>query len=228
MASVRSVTMPRIVLIRHGESNATVQRFIGGHRTCTGLSDLGFRQAVALSRRLAETGEPAATRLISSNFLRARQTAEAIAGPLGLAIEEIPEFGEHDPGPEVDGMPYEVYTERFPDRRPWDENPYASGFVGGESIARFQLRIGEALSSLVDSLEPEEVAVVACHGGVIDSAFRQLMALPLVGVFELHTMNTSITEFESTKRADRWKLVRYNDIAHLAGLPPRTEPPEAA
>ena len=37
----------RLVLVRHGESVATVDRFIGGVRTCTGLSDLGRQQTGA-------------------------------------------------------------------------------------------------------------------------------------------------------------------------------------
>ena len=40
--------LTRITLIRHGESNVTVQRIIGGHRTCTGLSDLGRRQSATV------------------------------------------------------------------------------------------------------------------------------------------------------------------------------------
>jgi asparagine synthase (glutamine-hydrolysing) len=36
----------RFVLVRHGESNATVARTIGGYRTCRGLSPLGRKQAL--------------------------------------------------------------------------------------------------------------------------------------------------------------------------------------
>jgi probable phosphoglycerate mutase len=42
-----------------------------------------------------------------------------------------------------------------------------------------------------------------------------------MGSFEIHTVNTSITELVLTER-NRWKLVRYNDSAHLAGLPATT------
>ena len=47
----------RIVLVRHGESNVTVQRVLGGPRTCSGLSDLGKLQAERLRDRLANTQE---------------------------------------------------------------------------------------------------------------------------------------------------------------------------
>ena len=43
----------RVILIRHGESNVTVQRILGGEKSCTGLSELGQQQATALRDRLA-------------------------------------------------------------------------------------------------------------------------------------------------------------------------------
>jgi probable phosphoglycerate mutase len=63
--------------------------------------------------------------------------------------------------------------------------------------------------------------VVVCHGGVIDAAFRTLLHLPMAGAFELRTVNTSLTEVLRV-RAGRWQLVRYNDAAHLEGLPDET------
>ena len=67
-ASATLVAMTRLVLIRHGESNSTVARVIGGHRTCSGLSPLGRKQAEALAERLAGTGEIVADVLIASSF----------------------------------------------------------------------------------------------------------------------------------------------------------------
>jgi hypothetical protein len=47
----------RIVLIRHGEAVCNVNGIVGGERGCTGLTDLGRRQVVALAERLSRTGE---------------------------------------------------------------------------------------------------------------------------------------------------------------------------
>jgi probable phosphoglycerate mutase len=41
--------------------------------------------------------------------------------------------------------------------------------------------------------------------------------LPFTGSFELNTLNTSLTEL-SLIRPGRWRLLRYNDAAHLEGL----------
>lgn len=213
------VDRTRLVLIRHGESRSTVARTIGGPRSCGGLSELGVQQAERLRDRLAETGEIDATVLYSSAYPRALQTAEVLAGPLALDVRIDADFGEHDPGPDCDGLAFDDFVERFgmPD---WEGDPHAVTFPGGETVADLHHRVGAAVSRLVDA-HPGDIIVVSCHGGVVDAAFRALLRLPMTGGFELHTLNTAITEFVRT-RADRWRLVRYNDSAHLAGLPRET------
>ena len=210
----------RVILIRHGESQVTVDRVIGGPRSCTGLSPLGVQQAERLRDRLAETAELRdATVLLSSEYPRAVETAEIIAPSLDLAIETDVRFGEHDPGPVCDGLTFSEFVDRYgmPD---WHGDPHGVTFPEGETLARFHLRVGEALSEAI-AKHGGGVLVIACHGGVVDAVFRSLLRLPQVGSFELHTVNTSLTEFEQTKPG-RWRLARYNDAAHLAGLPKGT------
>lgn len=213
----------RITLIRHGESNVTVQRIIGGHRTCSGLSELGRRQSEQLAERFSEREELGADVLISSDFARAVETAEIIAPAIGLDdIDRWPEFGEHDPGPEIDGMTFDAYVSQFgtPD---WSGGPDVEIFPGGETAARFHARVRAALGRLVDTHAGAHVAI-ACHGGVVDAVFRKALDLPATGGFALHTLNTSLTEFVSPGEHDAsWQLIRYNDAAHLAGLPAATE-----
>jgi probable phosphoglycerate mutase len=212
-----------LVLIRHGESNVTVNRVIGGYRTCSGLSELGRLQAERLRQRLESTGELTADVLISSNFQRAIETAEIVAPALDdttIAIDAG--FGEHDPGPEIDGMTFAQYVERFgtPD---WSGDPHFDVFPGGETNAQFHLRVGAAISRTVREHAGKTI-VVACHGGVVDVAFRSLLRTAPTGSFELHTVNTSITEFQKVPSGS-WRLTRYNDAAHLAGLPAETSRP---
>jgi probable phosphoglycerate mutase len=211
--------MTRLVLIRHGESVSTVERRIGGVRTCGGLSPLGRKQAEALAVRLARTGEIQADVLVSSTMRRAVETAEIIAPALGdLPFERIADLGEHEPGEDCDGMTFDAFVERYgqPD---WMGDPYLVGFPGGETIADFKHRAAKSLHQLAHEHESATV-VVACHAGVIDVALRSFLNLSLTGGFELGTVNTSITELLHT--GPRWRLLRYNDAAHLEGLPPDT------
>ncbi|MCU1359202.1 MAG: hypothetical protein JWN99_491, partial [Ilumatobacteraceae bacterium] len=62
----------RLIYVRHGESNTTVARVIGGHRTCSGLSPLGVQQAERLRDRWIERPEFAPDVIIASHFQRAR------------------------------------------------------------------------------------------------------------------------------------------------------------
>jgi hypothetical protein len=51
---------------------------------------------------------------------------------------------------------------------------------------------------------------------VIDVGLRALLNLPIVGSFVLETVNTSLTEL--SRHGPLWRLVRYNDAAHLRDL----------
>lgn len=206
----------RLVLVRHGESRATVERFVGGPRSCTGLTDHGRRQAEALRNRLSAGHDVEATALFASNFPRALETANIIAPSVGsLPVSVDSGWGEHDPGPDCDGMAYDEFIERFGMPR-WDGDPHDVVYPGGETIAQFHDRVMEALRRTVRKHEGGTI-VIACHAGVIDAVMRQTLHMHQTGKFELHTQNTSLTELLHVQ-GSKWRLVRYNDAAHLNGL----------
>jgi broad specificity phosphatase PhoE len=210
--------MTRITLIRHGESQVTVNKVVGGPRSCVGLSAFGRRQAERLRDRWAAHPEVEVDAVYSSAYPRARETGEIVLPSLpGHELTIDPDFGEHDPGPDCDGLTYDEFDRRFgnPD---WENDPYGITFPGGETIAEFQLRVGSAVRRLVDR-HPDQSVVVFCHGGVIDTVLRQSLRTFGTGGFEIHTKNTSITEVELVQPG-RWRLIRYNDVAHLNGLVP--------
>jgi len=158
---------------------------------------------------------------------RARQTAEAVNEALGLTLNVDVELEERRPG-DADGVRWADYSDRFGDFRLLD-NPYRPLAPNGESQAQFDLRVGEALNRVLAAHRGSSIMIV-CHAGVIDVVFRQLLALPPTGGFWLSTLNTSLTEFVTDDDGAKptWRLVRYNDAAHLAGLPARTETAEVA
>ncbi|MFV0308647.1 MAG: histidine phosphatase family protein, partial [Desertimonas sp.] len=160
--------------------------------------------------------------LYASHYPRAIETAELIApalGGVGVVVDEG--FGEHDPGPECDGLSFEEFLGRhgMPD---WESDPHATTFPGGETIAQLHHRVGEAVQRVVHDHAGDTV-VVCCHGGVVDAIMRLALRTVATGGFELCTTNTSITELLNV-RVGRWRLLRYNDAAHLAGLPPTSAP----
>ena len=215
----------RLLFVRHGESNATVERRIAGMKTCSGLSPLGVAQAERLRDRYAAGGERPIDALWSSPMPRALQTATILNQLLNLEIQVDPEFEEHRPG-ESDGFRFDDIVERL-GPPPQDLPAHAIYMPGSESSADFHYRVGRAAHRLLQSSVGQTV-LISCHGGVIDVMFRAMLHLSMRGQFDLWTLNTSITEFaadhEPAVLPTRWRLVRYNDHAHLAGLPSETTP----
>lgn len=210
------MTDTRVVLVRHGESFATVERYIGGVRTCKGLTEHGRAQARALGERLGRTNEVAADAIVSSSFPRALQTAEIIGPFLGHAdIDVRPGFGEHDPGPQCDGLAFDDFVARY-GRPDFNGDPNAVTFPGGETLAQFHARVIAAFHELERDYRGKTV-VVTCHGGTIDGLLRHCLQSPSTGRFEVFTKNTSLTELYRP-RENIWRLLRYNDHAHLADL----------
>jgi broad specificity phosphatase PhoE len=210
----------RLVLVRHGEAQSFVEGVIGGAKGCTGLSDLGRRQAAALHDRLARTGELAsATAIYTSTLPRAIETAEVIA----------PAVGDHEPtsrcelcelhvDERLDAQPFEQFESWY--EWPPTANPYVGWAEGAEPWAEFVLRVGRELDRITREHRAETVVVV-CHGGVIGAALTVFAELPLRQPFRLHIDNTSLTEWRlqpDVHGTDRWTLARFNDAAHLADV----------
>ena len=70
-------------------------------------------------------------------------------------------------------------------------------------------------------------ALAAVHGGVVEAAVTAFTELEPTHGSLAPVTNASITEWvhhepEFGPRAARWQLVRYNDAAHLVGLPTST------
>jgi broad specificity phosphatase PhoE len=83
----------RALLLRHGESvhNAARSGEPAAHSESDRLTEKGVAQAHTAGAGLAGLG---VTRLLTSPLRRARETAAALAGPLGLEPEELDYAGE--------------------------------------------------------------------------------------------------------------------------------------
>jgi probable phosphoglycerate mutase len=211
-----TVTEPstHLVLVRHGEANCNAKGIVGGHRGCTGLSALGVAQAEALRARWEATGEMrGADALYASVLPRAIQTADIIAPALGdLDLTTDCDLCELHPG-ECDGMTWDEFSRLYP-RPDFRLDPDRPLSPGGESWSAFRRRVDVTLRALADRHAGETV-VVACHGGVVNASLVAFLGLAHDGTgLDLRTRNTSITEWE--REDGNWRLLRYNDSAHLA------------
>ena len=128
-------------------------------------------------------------------------------------------FCERHPG-EADGMSYDDAIAKY-GYDDFEDDPSVALSPGGETWIDFHERVATAVRR-VAAEHPDHTVVIACHAGVIDAAIRGLLDLPMVGGFELFTQNTALSELvlvpARDRRSERWRLVRYNDAAHLAGV----------
>jgi 2,3-bisphosphoglycerate-dependent phosphoglycerate mutase len=207
----------RVVLIRHGESACNMAGVVGGHGGCTGLTPIGRRQAEQLRDRLAKTAElESAVALYTSRLARAIETAQVIAQVVGGGSQQVISscsLCELHPGA-ADGLTWEECRNSYgePD---WEHDPAAVVSPGGETWAGFVERASSAVQGLADSHQGGLVVAV-CHGGVIEATMLSFLPIPNRNKpFDLPTTYTSITEWE--RRRSDWRLVRYNDVAHLGG-----------
>ena len=209
----------RLLLIRHGQA--------GGPGAVYGpavaLTALGRRQASHIADGLAARD---VTRLVSSPYARARQTAEISAQRLGSALDIDDRLAEIQMGDESDVSIEEIVDEqRY--LRLWQ--PHHRHSVQGETLAGFQERVSAALSEIVErGLAAADggarTVAVFTHGGTIAAAMRwaygQTPHDDWLADVEIH--NASITEVE------RWPLGRHpegaphhtalhrlNDVRHL-------------
>ena len=155
----------KIILVRHGETEANRRRHFAESDEIP-LTDAGRLQARQLALRLAREFRPAV--LLSSRFLRARETSEIIARSLDLETKVIAGIHERDFGC-LRGQPYE----RMADEMSLDSrcDPFQVWMwkpEGGESQEDVRLRAGAVLDSLRVTYAEQQVVVV-CHGAVIQA-----------------------------------------------------------
>ena len=151
--------MGRLLLIRHGESEGNRDR-VFCRTPDVPLTEEGRCQARAAGEWIAERYAP--VRIVTSPFARARQTADILAGVLGLAVVVEPGLRERSYG-ELAGQPYGA-VRAHPDYDPgvyWQWCP-----PGGESLVEVAARAGEVLDRVARSAPGDDVVIVS-HAAVM-------------------------------------------------------------
>lgn len=139
----------RILFVRHGKSIANASGMVGTPETP--LAEEGLEQARVTGQDLR--GENV-TRIVCSPFIRAQQTAEIIAGELGVGLDQItiiPDLYERRMGT-FEGKPKACETAYF------YENDNENEF---ETHAELIDRLKRALNQIIDIAKTTEGTTVA-------------------------------------------------------------------
>jgi 2,3-bisphosphoglycerate-dependent phosphoglycerate mutase len=151
-----------VYFVRHAESASNAAP--GGMALPGGrgdrLTERGFEQARAVAERL---GDVRATRVLTSRLRRARETAEVIAGRLGLPVTEVEELRELR---ELDGFgELSLEDQRLRRWSVWmaehGDDPDRS-YRGGESFNEITARVRSVQDRLVS--DPVESTIAVSHG----------------------------------------------------------------
>jgi broad specificity phosphatase PhoE/ribonuclease HI len=216
-------TPTRLLLVRHGQTELSVQRRYSG-RGEVALTALGERQAKAVAGRVAgivagtdgdtDTGTDAAsTPIVSSPLGRARQTAAAVADATGGVVEVHEGLVETDFGA-WERLTFAQAAQRDPDLHTrWLADP-ALPAPDGESFDAVHRRVRRVRDELIARVGGRTVIVVS-HVTPIKSLLRMGLDAGPSLLFRLHLdpASLSIVEFYPDGNASV-RLV--NDTSHLA------------
>lgn len=205
----REDIMTRIYWIRHGqtETNAT-DRFDGDYNA--DLTEEGQRQVSRLAERLARAK---LNQVIGSDLRRALRTAEAVAAPHGLAVDQLPALRERRFG-QWEGLSVAEIKRRWPEAyRGWAADYVAGRPEGGETFQEMAARVYPAIDGILAACADQAVAVVA-HGGTIRAALCHALDLPLDRARRFKTENAGLTIIEYGYRYGA-KVVLVNDTSHV-------------
>lgn len=215
--------MTELVLIRHGETDYNRELRFQGHSDVP-LNAAGLAQAQCAAKVLAghDVGQ-----LFSSDLLRARQTAQAIAdampNPPKKGVEINPAWRERSFG-QIDGLSVPDIQQRFPEAwASWMQFGADECIAGIESTRSLHARVMAALQTLAQSA-PDRTMLVVTHGGVLDVIYRQAQGLPLAGPRQCEIPNAGINRLalhHDTGGNLHLVILEWAQAAHLQDLPPQ-------
>lgn len=158
-------------LVRHGESEWNVARLTQGQSMAPALTDRGRSQARSAAERLAAALPPGrAVRMVSSDLIRAVQTAEILGRRLGAPqILHDKRLREQDLG-DLEGRGYEE-TWAAAEAHDWSDPTLPVG--GGESPAQVHARMGETVDQALAATGGGAIVLVS-HGDAIRAAVAHL------------------------------------------------------
>jgi len=207
--------MIEILLIRHGETDWNAERRLQGHLDIP-LNAHGRRQAAALGKALLL--EPLDA-IVASDLQRARQTAEAIGTPRGMAVSIDPGLRERCYGA-FEGLRYDEISSVYPEAyAAWQARDldarYPRGVHAAETMREFFARAVGAVGTiarLASGGGHRKIAMVT-HGGVLECAYRAAQGVGLAQARDFEVRNASINRV-------RWngagmQITGWADVAHL-------------
>ncbi len=206
--------MTEVLVVRHGETPWNVERRVQGWEDIP-LNETGIRQAEALARHLARTGQLGnrIDAIYSSDLQRARMTAEIVGQALSLPVVVEQGVRERHFGV-LQGLVFSTMEEHQPEAaRIWKSRDPDAILPEGESLRRFHERVTQAVDAIAARHFGQRVMVVS-HGGAMDIIWRHARQTSLQAPREAELLNASINRIKVMSQ--RWEIIEWGNVAHLA------------
>ncbi len=202
-------SVERLIFVRHGATLWNEERRYQGQRD-TFLNDLGRRQAEQVAEALAGAR---AQFLVSSDLMRAKDTAAIIGESLKLAVVTSSLWRERDYG-RWEGLTRPEIQELHPEEwRQYRSNPASAAPLGGETLTELKARAIQAVAWVLGKYQGQS-GVIVSHGGLL-RALLAWIANQERPQFHLDNGGISVVEAPSI---DKLRIVIINDTSHLVDL----------
>ena len=180
--------MRKIYLVRHGETDANVQKKYCG-QTDVDLNHKGLRDAASIAKVLKNTNFDS---IVSSDLKRTLKTAELINEYHHLEIELIPEFREINFG-KFENLTFEEIGLQYPEEKEkMIKEKINYNFLEGESLKTLHKRVVGAFNKLLKEKENEDLLIVS-HGGVIRMILTEILSGDINNYWSIEVDNTRIS-----------------------------------
>ena len=199
----------KLLVIRHGESEADLLDVHEG-RADFALTERGHRQAEAMANYVADNYN--ISKIYASTLTRAKQTAQHLSDKTGIPISFDENLMEFNNGL-LAGLPRAVVREKYPEV---PDLPIDKAVYGQESQVEFRQRAENALSRILNEVEPDETIAVVSHGGMIKQLYRSFFNMPVDCIYFFNTADTGIHIWSLTDKERR--VIKANFDEHTKGI----------
>lgn len=201
----------RLILVRHGQTEANVAKRLDTALPGAQLTAKGLAQAETLGANLAVTPPLA---LVSSVALRARQTAGEVERAAGVSLQLRDGLHEAQAGDledRSDEAAHRLFMETF---HHWHTGNLAARVPGGETgfdvLERYVPVVNALREEFLDGADGGDLIVVS-HGAAIRLVAAQLAGIPGLFAANNHLANTE--SIELLPAADGgWECMRWGAV----------------
>lgn len=199
-----------IYLVRHGESVANTEGRYQGVTYDTHLSELGKKQAEALSQRLRAVQLDC---IIASPLLRTRETAAAVGMVKRCGVEIEPKIIETNHGLWESKYKTDI-SKTWPELyKKWLKFPSAVQFPGGEHFLDTQKRV---IAWWEEYCHDSRDTLIVTHDNIIRILIARILNMKLNRIWKFALQPTGVTLIRIGN--NHVTLLQLNDTRHLGDL----------